>query len=569
MASSIFRMFRGKGQQDPLDDPKHAHAFLTALPSNDPLGHLEAVVGLLEDRGAAMTLMSSARVQALLVLDRGSLAAQAAVLLQYRAPNISDEARRRLWLASNDFARWFAHAYERASAAYFSATEGKSLKEAAGASPIPLHGIYSRMFHYRGAQAKLGLFRHESWIPGSWKVLHDAYRQAIEKTDPGEPFGLDDHGQPNRSTGERVSAEQELIEILLLQRVNSGNLSIEEVECAANWLTTWAQRLKLEKAPPSGDGFWLDLNRSEGLLADRPPAAPDGLLYLDVGPLHQQLGATIGRLSLQLGQPGLTPGTPELRAASEQLKLARRLDPLWRPNAEHRPRRGERRPEKGTVTVAAGWSAIAVALPPPPLTTGLDRSYGHTQEDITNIAIYGQTRNLAGDRFGSTIQKNPDRHEWQMHDASDSGVRIMSSTREAQKQQIGALLALRVEPDPRWQVGVVRRLRRRTSEHTELGVEVIARQVQLMVVTRGGPRDGGFSGDTMSGAGQSFQVLDLRPSVSGKPPIRSMILQAIEYTPGRHLTISINGVPKDIRLFAPLEQTRDWVWTAYELVSRN
>ena len=48
-----------------------------------------------------------------------------------------------------------------------------------------------------------------------------------------------------------------------------------------------------------------------------------------------------------------------------------------------------------------------------------------------------------------------------------------------------------------------------------------------------------------------------------------MIMQAIEYTPGRHLTIDVNGVAKDIRLFAPLEQTREWVWTAYELVSRN
>ena len=563
MSSSIFRMFRGKGQQDPLDDPKHARAFLASVPANDPLGALEAVVALLEERGAAMPLMSPSRVQALLVLDRGSLAAQAAVLLQYRAPNISDEARRRLWHASNDFARWFAHAYERASAAHSPGSDAKSASPAGA----PLHGIYSRMFHYRGIQAKLGLFRHESWIPGSWKVLHDAYRQALARSDPGEPFALDDQASPGSS--ERVSAEQEFIEILLLQRVNSGNLSIEEVEWAANWLTAWAQRLKLEKAPPSGDGFWLDLNRSEGLLSDRPPAAPDGLLYLDVGPLHQQLGATIGRLSVQLGQPGIVHGTPELRAASEQLKLARRLDPLWRPHAEHRPRRGERRPEKGTVSVAAGWGAIAAALPPPVSTGTAEGSRNYSFDDVASIAIYGEVRNLSGDRFGTTIQRNPDRHEWQMHDASDSGVRIMSSTREAQKQQIGALVALKIDGDPRWQVGIVRRLRRRTAEHTELGVEIIARQVQMMQVTRGGSRDSGFAGDTVSGVAQAFQALDLRPQVSGKPPIRSMIMQAIEYTPGRQLSINVNGVKKDIRLFAPLEQTREWVWTAYETVSRS
>ena len=554
MASSFFKLFKGSRQQDPLDDPKTAQEFLASLPANDPLGMLEAIVALLEDRGAGMAQMSGNRVNALLVLDRGSLAAQAAALLEYRAPNISDDARRRLWHASNDFARWFAHAYERACASHFANADSK-------VQGPPLYGICSRMFHYRGVQAKLGLFRHESWIPGSWKVLHDAYRQALAKTDPGEPFGLGEH----TSTSERVSAEQEFIEILLLQRVNSGNLSIEEVECAATWLMTWAQRLKLEKAPPTGDGFWLDLNRSEGLLGDRPPAASDGLLYLDVGPLHQQLGATIGRLSVQLGQPGLTSGTPELRAASEQLKLARRLDPLWRPHAEHRPRRGERKLEKGTVVVAAGWTAIASAIPSPTTSGTAEGHRGYSFDDATSVAVYGHVRSLAGDRFGTTVQRNPDRHEWQMHDTSDSGVRIMSSTREAQKQQIGALLAVRADGDPRWQIGIVRRLRRRTAEHTELGVEIVARQVQMMVVTRGSARDGGYSGDTVAGGSGQFHALDLRPQHSGKAPIRSMIMPAPEFTPGRHLSISVGGAQRDIRLFAPLEQTREWVWTAYEL----
>ena len=554
MGSSFFKMFRGNRPQDPMEDPKTAHVFLDSLPKNDPLGLLEAIVAMLEDRGAGMALMSSNRVQALLVLDRGSLVAQSSALLQYRAPNISDDARRRLWHAGNGLSRWFAHAYERASAANVPAADSK------GSLAVPLHGIYSRMFHYRGVQAKLGLFRHESWIPGSWKVLHDAYRQALARSDPGEPFGLEESAIGSG----RTSAEQEFIEILLLQRVNSGNLSIEEVECASNWLMSWVQRLKLEKAPPTGDGFWLDLNRSEGLLGDRPPAAGEDLLYLDIGPLHQQLGATIGRLSAQLGQPGAIIGAPEQRAASEQLKLARRLDPLWRPHAEHRPRRGERKIEKGTIVVAAGWTAIATAIPLPSSPGRPEGHRGYSFEDVTSVQVYGHVRNLAGDRFGTTIQKSPDRHQWQMHDTSDSGVLIMSSTREAQKQQIGALLALRAEGDLRWQIGIVRRLRRRTAEHTELGVEVVARQVQMMLVTRASSRDGGYTGDTVAGTTE-FSALDLRPLHAAKAPIRSMIMPAAEFTPGRSLSITFSGARRDIRLFAPLEQTREWVWTAYEM----
>ena len=183
---------------------------------------------------------------------------------------------------------------------------------------------------------------------------------------------------------------------------------------------------------------------------------------------------------------------------------------------------------------------------------------------MTSVQVYGHVRNLAGDRFGTTIQKSPDRHEWQMHDTSDSGVRIMSSTREAQKQQIGALLALRAEGDLRWQIGIVRRLRRRTAEHTELGVEVVARQVQMMLVTRASARDGGYTGDTVAGTTE-FSALDLRPLHAAKAPIRSMIMPAAEFTPGRSLSITFSGARRDIRLFAPLEQTREWVWTAYEM----
>ena len=61
MGSSFFKMFRGNRQQDPMEDPKAAHVFLDSLPKNDPLGLLEAIVAMLEDRGAGMTLMSSNR----------------------------------------------------------------------------------------------------------------------------------------------------------------------------------------------------------------------------------------------------------------------------------------------------------------------------------------------------------------------------------------------------------------------------------------------------------------------------------------------------------------------------
>ena len=63
---------------------------------------------------------------------------------------------------------------------------------------------------------------------------------------------------------------------------------------------------------------------------------------------------------------------------------------------------------------------------------------------------------------------------WQVLDTSESGYRIQSRAPAAAQLQIGALLVLLLEGESSWRIGIVRRLKRRTAEHTELGVEIIA-----------------------------------------------------------------------------------------------
>ena len=176
MAKSFFGIFRSANQDDPLASVKSVQAWAAGLPAKDPVGALGAIVRVLENMGTTQPEVTSNRVLALMAMDRLSLPIQAEVLLQYRLPAMSGEVRRRLWHTCNDLARWFAHAYEHVG--------DNAGAQAEGTGPrLQDHGIFSRMFYYRGLQAKLGLFHYESWIPGSWKFLHNLYREARAQVD--------------------------------------------------------------------------------------------------------------------------------------------------------------------------------------------------------------------------------------------------------------------------------------------------------------------------------------------------------------------------------------------------
>jgi cyclic-di-GMP-binding protein len=556
MANSFLGMFRGAKQDDPLTSVKAVNAWAAGLPAKDPLGALEAIVRVLEDMGTAQPEVTPNRVLALMALDRLSLPMQAKVQLQYRLPAVSEDVRRRLWYACNNLARWFAHAYELVCGD----TEAQNDKK----RPRPqAHGIFSRMFYYRGLQAKLGLFHYESWIPGSWEVLRNAYREACAQGVAAEPFALPESTNP----GDSYSAEQEFLQILLLQRVNSGNLAAQQVEWAAQWLRSCVRTLNLSEPPAEGDGegdgYWLDLEQGEGLVAKRPATPPAELRYVDIRPLHEQLGALIARLGEQLARSGNGADQPDLHAMEEQLKLAKRLDHLWRPQPQQRPRRGERQAEKGTVVVAAGWTAIARAM----RVSAVRRPHEprqYTYDEATTLSVHGHVRHAQRDRHGNTIMPDPGQHGWYLHDISKSGARIVSASKEAQQQQIGALLALQPDGDTHWRIGIVRRLRRRTAEHTELGVEIIAENAIMMKVSPPAVRASGYSVDGIDTL--AFDALYLPPQQhSGSKPVRSLVLPAAEFASGRRLSITVEGTDHEIRLFATLDRTKEWVWTAFEI----
>jgi hypothetical protein len=350
--------------------------------------------------------------------------------------------------------------------------------------------------------------------------------------------------------------------VLLLHRLNTGNLTARQIDLAAEWLREWVPLLRLAIKQPEGDGYWLDLGLGDGLLTQQPDQSAGELLYLDVSSLREKLLESSSQLS-DVARGAKTTG--EADDAEDRADLARRLAVLWFPQAPPHPRRGERHPEHRIVTVALGWHEIAPAL----TLSALQRSKapaGYHYDD------YGRLRPNRDGVVPASEARRPDFNVWQIHDASDSGFRIRTTAQHAGKLRLGFLLALKVEDETRWQLGIVRRLKRINAEQTELGVEVISRSVSLIAPKPVAARTSGYTVDgiDIGSKGQSFNALFLPGQSRARGGSRpSIVLPPAEFTIGRSLSMVVEGHSYDVILAPPLERTKDWIWTPIELGTKT
>lgn len=557
MAKTFFGLFQSASPDEPLASVKAIAAWAAKLHANDPMSGVMAMIHLLEETSTRQPPVSASRIHALMALDRISLPLQEHVQGQYRLPGLSDDVRQHLWYARNDLARWLAYGYEQIYEGSRDLLDDKKIRD-------QLHGVFSRMFHYRGVQAKQGLFRYEQWIPARWKFLHSAYKEAVDLGIAASPFSLSETSKP----GDSFSAEQEYLHFLLLQRINTGNLSVPQIELASQWLREWVPTLGLTSTPPLDTPHWmLDLQKAEGLFAPRAGhGAAANVLYLDISPLRTRLGALIATMKEQLSPAGAKMDQRELK---DRLALAKRIDLLWLPNAQPLPRRGERRADARAILVAPGWAEIAILLREARPWRPHD-PYKYTYDDAAELVALGRAAAQSKETGSVKDNLHPDRRGWNVIDTSESGCRIQSSTKNAANLKIGDLLGMLLEGDSRWRAGIVRRLKRRTAEHTELGIEIIAENTLLIVPEPVTTRESGYlvNGTDVNSKRQAFDALYVPPQQRpNQAPVRSLVVPTAEFSPGRILEVKLEGQNHQIRLAVTIEQTREWVWTTYESIS--
>jgi hypothetical protein len=156
---------------------------------------------------------------------------------------------------------------------------------------------------------------------------------------------------------------------------------------------------------------------------------------------------------------------------------------------------------------------------------------------------------------------------WDIRDVSHTGYRLVAPMSVINSVTLGTLAAIRAHGQPLWTLGIVRRMKRLTSERAEIGLQVIANNlvgVELFEQKRG---DADYSVDgvvpTVSGRRFPGLFLSLRRRDS-EATIQTLIVPAGEYQPGKRMQMRVARVAQQIAFGRLLEQQPEWIWATIE-----
>jgi hypothetical protein len=550
----------GKNNKDPLSDVKAAERWLASFPTNDPLALHAEVLAALGQIAEPTAKRSPQRLEAVFHVDRYCAGLRANLTAQYiEHANRSSRIENQLWSAMFDLTQAFLLAYYA-----FSREVSRHAQSAKWQVHLP--ELLGRQVIHMGLDAKVRLYRYEQWIPAKWAELHALFSLACSRKVERQQSLLG----PGGSTS---TIEHEYLVALLLQLMNAGNMTARHLEWVASELEAWCAPLRLSLEPSSVTSFYVDLGGREGLR--RRTAAPlEGrVLFLDTRPLHSVLMQNVVMLEQKIKAQPLSDRTPK---RSEQLglmvKLASQVDPEFKPFA----RRGERMAAVGTVDAIVGFAKISGFLkeeeynPQPAVESG--KSFGGTME----LAVFGRIRNEPDRRVEMSRRRlaafAAPGGPWEVKDVSQTGFRLLAPMSVANAVTLGTLAAIRPHGQTPWMLGIVRRMKRMTSDRAEIGLQVIANSlvgVDLVEQRKSIESDYSVDGETTAN-GRAFQGLFLalrkRDADTG---VQSLIVPAVEYQPTKRLKLVTSKSVNPVRFGRLIEQQPEWVWATVESLEFN
>ncbi len=549
----------GKAGKEPLADVKSVERWLAAFPANNPLvlhGELVTELGRIAGRDVRRT---PAQLEAVFALDTRTAELWATLTAQYVGhANRSSKIEQQIWSALFDLTQAFLQAYQAfgREAATRSSARWQELQPE----------LVLRQIVHLGRDAKIRLYRYEQWIPAKWVELHTLFALALSQHFERQPVTLDPAAGP-------TSIEQAYLRVLLLQLVHAGNTTVAHIEYLDDQLRQWCQPLRLTIEPASvSSTYYVDLGGREGLKRRRAAPLEAKVLFLDTRPLHALLMQTIVVLEQKIRTHLPSERTPtRIEQLALLTKVAAQADAEFRPFA----RRGERVATAGTVDAIVGFGSIAGYLRDEERTPLRAAESGHSYGGTMELAVFGRLRNEQ-DRIVEQARRRlaafaPHGGPWELRDVSQTGCRLMASMLAATALTLGSPVALRQHGQAVWTLGIVRRMKRLTSERAEIGLQVIASAVASVdLIEQRKPQDDDYSVDgvptTINGRIFAGLYLALRRKGSDAAVVHSLMLPAAEYQPLRKLKLQTPRSITPIRLGRVLEQQPDWVWTAVDAI---
>lgn len=323
--------------------------------------------------------------------------------------------------------------------------------------PLLVQVIAFALYHH-GAAVKWSFFRHEPVKPTLWPDLHALYRFADARGFASQPLALF-----NEEAQYRTSVLSLYLRALMLEVLNTGSLSMPQIEVADGWLAEWTPDYALDESySPRLHALFVDLDAMAGMQLVTGNKVHPGYRYVRVEGLKQQLEAV--RAELRIGNPYQGRGAPNHFPVEEHVTLLATIERLY------------------ATLLQASASRIEERMPVSGLMAAVRLGF-----DAVRAAVAGEAGTME-----LRLEDDRDHHvQWKIHDMSSKGMGLLVDRATGERIGVGQLLAVRPEGFEHFMLGViVRKLTQRAVGETLVGVEILSyRPLPVKLQRHAHPRD--------------------------------------------------------------------------------
>ena len=403
------------------------------------------------------------------------------------------------------------------------------------------------------AFVKWGNFLNEPGRATPWKQLHALYAVAEGDGYAQVPFTLH-ASQPSY----RPSVQSLYLRTLILDLLNTGNLSKVQIEIADGWFSAWCNEYSLDTEYSTRQHlFFVDLSADAGLRVMRRDSHGETMRYVRIDALKTQVeevqaGLRQGRLYAGYGAGAVFP-------IEEHAALLATLEKLYQSVAAGSENRIEERTrfEDREVDVAFGFDRLAAKMQPGVAAPILaPAGLGETLEIALPDFKLDGTEGQAAAASAAAQPEDPDLMRWRVHDLSTKGYGLVVERGMADNVLLNGLIGLRNHQAGGWIVGtVVRKLANRQRGEMLVGVEILAYRPIGVELT---PASGGTPSPAI-----------FLPGLDTSGKLDALLVRPADFSSENTFVLAAGGERYTIRLNRIIKKGSDWLKARFEIESKS
>jgi hypothetical protein len=403
---------------------------------------------------------------------------------------------------------------------------------------------------------KWGYFLNEPGRAAPWKQLHALYLLADSEGYAQSSFVL----HPSQAVF-KPSVQSLYLRTLILDLLNTGNLTKVQIEIADGWLSSWCADYSIDtEYSPRHHLFCVDVGSDSGMHLLRKDNHGETVRYIRIDGLKAQIeevqaGLRHGRLFAGYGAGAVFP-------VEEHAALLATIEKLYHSILAGSQNRIEERThfEDREVDVVVGLErvmrkareapAVSEAAPVQPAS-----DFAETIE-ITPAGLSLVAHEPDAVPTLAPPPSDPDVERWRVHDLSSKGYGLIVDRQASDAVSLNGLVALRNQASGGWIVGtIVRKLANRVRGEMLLGVEVLAfRPIAVELAPAAG--------------GEARQALYL-PGLDTNGKLDSILVRSGDFAADNAFVLSVGSASYRIRLNRIIRKGSDWIKTRFEIESKS